>query len=172
MITVWYICMIVGILVAVLSLIGGVLGDIDLDIDLDLDFDIVPISIKSLSLGVVFYGAVSLIIYSNFNSLLIANIVGAISGYVCALLVQNFIRLLKRHQTTAKDESYALYTEATVTNKIAENGFGTITVFKNIKDDSFMTYSAKEQNGKAVEQSTKVEIINIDKGVATVKVVE
>ena len=44
---------------------------------------------------------------------------------------------------------------------------------ENHKSETFQyTYSAKEQNGKAVEQSTKVEIINIDKGVATVKVVE
>lgn len=184
MTTVWFVCMAVGLLVAIISLIGGAIGDIDIDLDADIDldtgieldtdvnFDFVPISIKSISLGIVFYGAVSILVFSKLNSLLISNLVGVITGYVGAVLVQNFIKLLKRHQTVARDESYSLYSEATVVNRIAENGFGTITVFKNVKNDSFMNYTAKEEDGKSVEQNTKVKIISIEKGVATVQVIE
>lgn len=75
MTTVWFVCMAVGLLVAIISLIGGAIGDIDIDLDADIDldtdieldtdvnFDFVPISIKSISLGIVFYGAVSMIIF-------------------------------------------------------------------------------------------------------------
>lgn len=170
---IWFVCLLVGFLVPILSLILDIFDSIfefELNFDLDIDFDFFPTSIKSLCIGLFMYGSIALIVNYASHSIKLSNIIGGILGYISAVIVQNILRYLKHNESYANDRSIVLFSEGIVINKIAKNGFGVIQI--NIPNDSIQTYTAKSKNGESIEQGTNVKVVEIvENGILVVELV-
>lgn len=163
MIYVWFVCLLVGLVMPVLSMVLDFFDDIfefEFDVDFNIDFDFFPTSIKSICLGLFAYGTTALITHHISNSVVIANVIGGIVGYVFALIAQNIMRYLKHNESYATDMSVVLFSEGVVVNKIAKNGLGVVQI--KIPDVGIQTFTAREKENNSIEQGTKVKVIALE----------
>lgn len=160
---VWFVCLLVGIALPVLSMVLEFFDnifDFEFDFNFDIDFDFFPTSIKSICLGLFAYGATALITHHISNSVVLSNVIGGIVGYVFALIAQNIMRYLKHNESYATDMSVVLFSEGVVVNRIAKNGLGVVQIV--IPDVGIQTFTAREKDNNSLEQGTKVKVIALE----------
>ena len=159
----WFVCLLVGIALPLLSMVLEFFDnifDFEFDFNFDIDFDFFPTSIKSICLGLFAYGATALITHHISNSVVLANVLGGIVGYVFAIIAQNIMRYLKHNESYATDMSVVLFSEGVVVNKITKNGLGVVKI--EIPDVGIQTFTAREKDNNSIEQGTKVKVIALE----------
>ena len=178
--TVYTVCMVLGIGLPFAALLfGGVLdffdGIFDFVSGLDFDFSIeigdfsvpfLPVSMQSLCAGALVFGTIGKLLFNGENYLF-TNILAGAGGYLVALVIQMFIRRLRKVENSPPRREELQFREARVTNTILANGFGAISVQT---DSGTISYPAKSMEpAEPVTQGTYVDIIKFEKNVAYVK---
>lgn len=170
--TIYFICIIGGIALLLVSILFGALGDVfdfaDFDlfsIDIgDCDIDVLPISMKSLCLAVTVFGSVSMMLIS--QPVTIRHLIAGVSAYVSAFIVQNITGFLKNHQSEADSMESICSRNYVVNIAIPNQGYGSVA--SSEKDRSVITLTAKSLDGSAISVGTKVNVVNIADHVAIV----
>ena len=175
---VYTICIGIGFLIPLLSLVLGELLDIFDGIfdgfDINPSFEIgdtsvcfLPFSIHSICAGLLLFGAVGKTFYNGSNTVVV-NIIAGVIGYLFAVVIQTFIHRLKNiENTTVSTEQLLLY-DAKVINTIVANGYGSISI--TTMDGITSSYPAKaEAKDKVIKQDTIVSIVRFEKNIAIVK---
>lgn len=175
---VYTVCIGVGFIIPLLSLILGKVSDVFDGIfdgfDFNPSFEIgdtslcfLPFSIHSICSGLLLYGAVGKTFY-NGNNAITVNIIAGVLGYLIAVIIQTFMyRLKKVENTTVSMEQLLLY-DAKVINTIIANGYGSISI--TTMDGITSSYPAMaEQKDVQIRQDTIVSIVRFEKNIAIVK---
>lgn len=166
---VYCICMVVGLVVPLLTLlfdsVDNLLGAFDFDLGFDVgdtSIAILPSSIQSLCTGALVFGGLGFFFTKSLNMGLIkANVIAGVSAYICAILVQMLIQNLKRQdRSTIYEKKELLLNDGVVTNKIPKGGIGSVTI--SIQDSSNVSYPAKSCDGEEILQDTVVELVDMD----------
>lgn len=162
------VCLGIGILIPLLSLVFGFIDmsvdfiSLDLfDIDLgDFDIDFLPLSGNSICMGLVIFGSVgwTLTGISNNNTFIIA--VSLISAYIAAVITQSIIKWLKRYSAEPKDMIDAVGKTGIVVNAIMPDGYGSVRI--DMGQDSAIVMPAMSKDGAEIEQNAVVEILEIN----------
>lgn len=171
---VYLVCLIVGFIVPLLTLISSAIdGFFDfvafdvfqLDIG-DISVDFLPLSINALSLASLLFGGVGLLLESKF-SLLVTNVIAGIIAYVSAVILQTFIKYLKNVKNFADTQQMMFARVGHIQNAIKENGFGSVSLA--ITNSSVVSFTAKSFDGSEIPQDTEVEVVEFKDNVAIVK---
>lgn len=173
---VYTVCMAIGIGIPLLSLIVSGLGDIfeglhfdwDFSIDIgDSSISILPVSMQSICAGLLIYGTIGKMIYNGENGLLV-NVIGIAGGYLVAIVVQTFIRRLKKVEHTTHSKEQLLLYDGKVVNTILMGGFGSVSV--TTLDGITGIYPAKAENKEEIiKQGTIVSIVRFENNTMIVK---
>ena len=165
--TVCLACIILGIAIPlftiVLNVFDGFADFIDFDIfelDIDGDFyiDFLPLSVNSLCLWALLFGAFGLMTEGTIPQWLII-LIGLFIGYIGAVILQSLIGRLKRVKSDSSDKNELLMMKAIVCNAIPKNGMGAVSVL--VSTGSKVSYPAKSYNDESIIQDTEVEIIEV-----------
>lgn len=152
---IWIICILVGIILPLISVLSSADFDLDLDLDIGFDFDFLPLSLKPICFGILFYASVADILYLTTKlNIVIINFIGAIVGYGVCITLQKLFRFLKSNKGVARTKLDILCAPGIVTNRIAENGYGQVLIY--FDEASSMSYPAKSKNGDAIECQTNI----------------
>lgn len=171
---VFAVCLIVGFMVPLLSIITGLFdGFVDflaldvLTLDVGgIDIDFLPLSVNSISFGVLVYGGLGLLLYGNLP-LLYVNLISGGAGYICAVLVQAGIGALKRTKNLAEESRDLLNRKARVTNTIMQGGFGAVSL--HAASASVVSCPAKSEDGTEIKQGELVETIRFEQSYLIVR---
>lgn len=165
---VYLICMILGIVFPLLSLVFDVFEDaLDalfsglefLDIDgAEVDLWFLPLSANSIFGFLLFFGGSGrLLKYTGKGSITIF-FIACVIGYVAAILIQSFIRKLKKVESPSINVTDLLLYEGKVENAIAEQGYGSVSFWI---DNKVITYPAKSFDGHKILQGATVKVKEI-----------
>ncbi|MBQ4522561.1 MAG: hypothetical protein IJA10_06385 [Lachnospiraceae bacterium] len=177
---VFLICLIIGCVIPLLTLVfSGIADAFDgvfdfIDFDMDAGFEIgdtticlLPLSINSICTGLLIYGLLGTFLYDGDNFLFV-NLIGIGFAYLAAVVVQTLIRKLRKVEHTTYSKEQLLLFDAKVIHTIVEGGFGAISV--STYDGITSTYPAKAQNPKQkISQDTIVTIVEFQEKMAIVK---
>lgn len=183
---VYTVCIAIGLAIPLFSLVLGGLGDFfgglfegvsnlfdgfdlhfDPTIDLgDTSLSIFPFSLQSICAGLLMFGAIGKLFYNSTNILWV-NITAGVIGYIMAMLMQTFIKKLKKVEHTTYSKEELLLFDAKVINTIKAGAYGSISV--TTYDGITTSYPAKaEDTNKIIKQDTIVVIKRFEKNVAIV----
>ncbi len=166
MITMYSVCLLIGIFYSVASFI---LNDLFTALHFDTDFDIFSLPLKPFTIMtfVTVFGATGLITLQ-FIPPIFTLVPAIFLGYVFARLLYNFVYLkLKSYETETSKERDALSLEAEVVEKILPGSFGKISY---IMDGNTLSAPAKEQvSGNGIAKGTKVTIVDMKDNVCYVE---
>lgn len=178
MTSVYMVCLLIGVIVPLLSLIcdffDGISDALGVAIDFpdielgDFHIALLPISVNSICAVLLAFGASGLILekVSGFTRVIIL-IISLLIGYLCGILIQTLIKRLKRVEYPAIKEEELLLFNTHVVNTIPENGIGSISI--TIPNSSSVSYPARCVDGYRIEQEEEVEISYFEKGIAYVR---
>lgn len=171
---IYMVCMLVGLLIPFLSIVCNLFdGFLDFSFDLfDFDFgdvsiDFLPISINSICMALLLYGGIGLTVTSSGGSVLVANIVGGIVGYIGAVSIQTFIKHLRKKQSLADTEDMMLARIGKVVTSIEPNKFGSVIL--SIEGSSDIQYTAKNVDTVKLTIEDDIEVISFVDGIANVR---
>lgn len=162
------VCLWLGLVLAVLNILLGVLGVFNsFDFDFHIHFDLgsmhigsfLPLSPNLMIIFITVFGGTGKILYDNVPNVL-AVILALLPGFAITYAINRFLAQPLRHlsEKECADEADIIGLNAVVSDKIFENGFGKIT-FRY--DDSTISGPAKSADGKALPSGTAVVIIEI-----------
>jgi membrane protein implicated in regulation of membrane protease activity len=182
---VFTVCMVIGFVIPLITLVFGSLFDgvldgidwldsitaIDLDFGIDVgDFDIcfLPFSVQSICAGLLVFGAAGKVLEGGaLKNIAVVGIAVAL-GYVVAVLVQTLIRKLKKVENTTYSTDELLLYDAKVVNTIIKGGFGSVSV--TTTDGITSTYPAKADDPNiSIRQDSIVHIVEFQGNVAIVQ---
>ena len=172
---IFMICLAVGVLIPLLSL---VFGFIDMSVDFisldlfdfdfgDFDIDFLPLSGNSICMGLVIFGSVGWTLTNFIDSKTFVIIVALISAYIASVIMQSIIRWLKRYSFEPKDMTDAVGKTGVVVNAIMSDGYGSVRI--NMGQDSAIVMPALSKDGAGIEQDAIVEILEINNHVVVVQ---
>ncbi len=182
--TVFTVCMVIGFVVPLITLVFGSLFDgvldgiswldglngLDLDFDIDIGgFDVcfLPFSVQSICAGLLVFGAAGKVLEGGALTAVTVVIIAVAMGYLVAVVVQTLIKRLKDVENTTYSTDQLLLYDAKVVNTIVKGGFGSISITTN--DGITSTYPAKAQNPETViRQDSVVSILEFQDNVAIV----
>ncbi len=151
--------------------LGGLLDGLDIGSDISLEIgdtcvSLLPLSIHSISAGLLGFGAIGKLVYQGDNLLMSVGAAG-VSGYILSVLIQTLIQKLKRTEHTTYSTEQLLLFEAQVVNTIVEGGFGSICI--RTPDGVSRTYPAKAADASMrIKGRTQVRILRFEENVAIV----
>ena len=181
---VFTVCMIIGFVVPLITLIFGTLLDglfegiewldsitsFDIDFGFDIgDFEIcfLPFSIHSICAGLLIFGATGKLLSEGSLSDKVLLIITITAGYIAAVLVQSLIKRLKKVENTTYSEEQLIGFTAKVVNTIVKGGYGSISI--STADGITTTYPAKAKDPESViKQDTIVTVVEFQKNIAIV----
>ncbi len=167
--TVYMVCLLVGVLFSLLSLLAGNLLDgLDFDFDFDSDFDfdfdfglgaILPLKPFTLMAFAAVFGGAGLI-FETLLPPLICLLLSAVAGLAVSALLYRFVYLkLKSYETNVPREEDALLLRAQVVETIAPGGFGKISY---TLEGNILSGTAKERKpGPGIARGAEVFIVSI-----------
>ena len=169
------ICLGIGMLIPLLSLVFGFIDmsvdfiSLDLfDIDLgDFDVDFLPLSGNSICMGLVIFGSVGWTLTNFSDNRTFVVIIALISAYIASVITQSIIKRLKRYSSEPKDMIDAVSKTGVVVNAIMPNGYGSVRI--DMGQDSAIVMPATAKEGAGIEQDVIVEILGIDNHVVVVQ---
>lgn len=182
--TVFTVCMVIGFVIPLITLVFGSLFDgvldglswldsitsVDLDFGIDFgDFDIcfLPFSVQSICAGLLVFGAAGKVLEGGVLATAAVIAIAVVFGYVVAVLVQTLIRRLKRVENTTYSTDELLLYDAKVVNTIVKGGFGSISITTN--DGITTNYPAKAEDPDIViRQNSLVNVVEFQNNVAIV----
>lgn len=162
--TLCLVCVIVGIAIPLLTIliniVDGFADFVSIDIfhlDFGGDFyiDFLPLSVNSLCLWALLFGAIGLLLEHRLAFIWII-VIGVGIGYIAAVVLQSSISRLKKVENYAADKDEVLLREGTVSNRIPENGVGAVSI--QMSSGSNVSYPARSFDGHAINQDVKVKI--------------
>lgn len=171
--SVYYLCIGIGLVILILTVIFDVFDNVlefdffDIDIG-DFEIAILPVSMRALCLASIVFGSISLILGK--YPMLLKHIIAGVFAYISAVAVQTLTRILKKHQTLASSKEILLLSDSTVSNTIVKDGFGSI-ITERLNDSSIST-TAKSEDGSEIKQGTKVKVIEFKDNYVVVKPIE
>ena len=174
----YLICMIIGLVIPIFSLVADFLdGCVDLiSVDLDfLDVDIgdvqlslLPLSINSICAGLLVFGGIGYLLQTgSVMALVWINVIAIASGYLVAVIVQTMIRQLKKVEHPAYKEKELLLSDAKVINRIPADGLGAVSI--ELPGSSSVSYPARSYNNEMIPQDTPVEVVEITDGIVVAR---
>lgn len=165
---IYIICMVIGFLLLLLSVLGEFLESLtgaleaflNFDFDLDVDLDFLPLSGVSICTGLIAFGGIGLL----FNHVIIA----IAAAYAAAMVIQTIIRRLKRVENEAMSREELYLCDGKIINTVLPGGLGTVE-FDNIKGIA-TTFVCRNTNTKEeLKQNTAVKLVEFDGEVAVVR---
>lgn len=182
--TVFTVCMVIGFVIPLITLVFGNLFDgvldglswldsitsVDLDFGIDFgDFDIcfLPFSVQSICAGLLVFGAAGKVLEGGALTTAVVVVIAVAIGYVVAVLVQTMIRRLKNVENTTYSTDELLLYDAKVVNTIVKGGFGSISITTN--DGITTNYPAKAEDPNiTIRQNSMVNVVEFQNNVAIV----
>lgn len=174
---VYLVCLIVGFIVPLITLVSSAIDGffdfvafdvLNLDIG-NFSVDFLPLSINALSLASLLFGGIGLLLENKF-SLLVTNIIAGVIAYIGAVMLQSLVGYLKRIKNFADTQQMMYARVGHIQNAIKANGFGSVSL--SITNSSIVSFTAKSFDGSEIPQDTEVEVLEIKDNVAIVKVKE
>jgi len=164
MFNVYLVCLIVGALLSVISLLSSSIGGLDLDFDLDLDMDFdmggvaLPLKPTTILVFVTVFGGAGMISL-NYCPPLLSLIPAVLAGLLVAAAVHYLLYVkLKRYETEAPRENDAIMKRAQVVERIPPGGYGKISY---VMDGNTLSGAAKEKtSGEGIEKGRHVYILD------------
>lgn len=163
---IYIICMVIGFLLLLLSVLGEFLENVTgaveafLNFDIDIDLNFLPISGVSICTGLVAFGGLGLL----FNRVILAVIV----GYCAAMAVQMIIRRLKRVKNEAMNREELYLCDGKIINTVLPGGLGTVE-FDNIKGIATTFVCRSTDPAAELKQNTAVKLVEFDGEIAVVR---
>ncbi|MBR5348411.1 MAG: hypothetical protein IK125_04170 [Lachnospiraceae bacterium] len=179
--TVYTICIVVGFSIPLITLILGGIFDASVDTDgdgpdmgFDFGFDIgdisislLPASIHSICVGLMLFGAMGKILDGSLKLWMVVLIAVAV-GYVGAVIIQSFIRTLRKVEHTTISREDLVGCDGHVVNTIIAGGFGSVSV--TTFDGITTNYPAKADNPtQVIRQGSVVTIVRVEKNEVIVR---
>ncbi len=165
--TVYMVCLLVGALFSLLSLLAGNLLDgldFDFDFDFDIDFDfglgaILPFKPFTLMAFAAVFGGAGLILEA-FLPPVFCLLLSVLAGLAASAILYRFVYLkLRSYETTVPREEDALLLRAQVVEAIAPGGFGKISY---TLEGNILSGRAKERKpGPGIAKGAEVFIVSI-----------
>lgn len=174
----YLVCMVIGLVIPVFSLVADFLDgcadlisvDLDfLDLDIgDVQLSLLPLSINSICAGLLVFGGIGYLMQKgSVMGILWINVIAVASGYLVAVIVQTMIRQLKRVEHPAYKEEELLLSDAKVINRIPADGLGSVSI--ELPGSSSVSYPAKSYNQQMIPQNTMVEVVEIQGGIVVAR---
>lgn len=165
---VYLVCMILGIVFPLLSLVFDIFDDVldalfsgleFLDFDgADVDLWFLPLSANSIFGFLLFFGGSGRLLKYTGKSNTTIFLIACVIGYIAAIIIQSLIRKLKKIESPSINVTDLLMYEGKVENEIAEQGFGSVSFWIH---DRVVTYPAKSFDGHKISQEATVKVKEI-----------
>lgn len=162
----YIICMVIGLLLLGLSILGEFLENVSaaleafINLDLNFELNFLPLSGVSICTGLITFGGTGLL-FSNV-------IVSIVIGYGAAMAVQTVIRRLKRVKNEAMNREELYLCDGKIINTVLPAGMGTVE-FDNIKGISTTFVCKSADPLEELKQNALVKLSSFDGEVAIVR---
>lgn len=165
---VYLVCMILGIVFPLLSIVFDVFDNVFdalfssiefLEFDgAEVDLWFLPLSANSIFGFLLFFGGSGRLLKYTGKGNISIFLIACVIGYVAAILIQLLIRKLKKVESPSINMTDLLLYEGKVENAIAEKGYGSVSFWVH---DTVVTYPAKSFDGHKILQGTTVKVKEI-----------